>query len=161
MTIYEYDKAIEGLIDPETGEVSDYEAFLSLAMERDTKIENVAVYVKELEARARAIRTEELSLKSRREPLERRANRLRDYLAQYLDGSRFDCPRASLSFRKSTALEVTDVTSAVDWLESSGHVDMVVRGAPTVDKRAVTALVKGGVDVPGVGLVTRNSLQVR
>lgn len=161
MNIYEYDQVLESLIDPETGEVFDYDAFLELSMERDSKIENTAVYVKNLISQTEAIKAEERALKARREPMERRAKRLKEYLANYLNGERFECPRASLSFRKSTALEVLDATAAAEWLEDHGHTDTVTWSAPTLDKRAVTAIIKAGDPVPGVELVAHNSLQVR
>lgn len=160
-TLYEYNHALDELVDPETGEISDYEAFLALSMERDQKIENVAVMIKNLNAEAALIKAEEAALKARREPMERRATRLKDYLAKFLDGEKFDCPRASLSFRKSKALSVSDVKTAAEWLEGHGHIDMVVRDAPRLDKRAVSMLIKSGEEIPGVTLFDRNSLQVR
>lgn len=160
-TLYEYNHALDELVDPDTGEILDYEAFISLSMEREQKIENVAVMIKNLNAEADLIKAEEAALKARREPMERRSARLKDYLVQFLNGEKFDCPRASLRFRKSTALNVSDVKSAAEWLEGHGHFDMVVRDAPKLDKRAVSMLVKSGEDVPGVALEERYSLQVR
>ena len=87
--------------------------------------------------------------------------RQKEYLAQFLNGGKFDCPRVSLSFRKSTALNVLDVKAAAEWLEGNGHTDMVTRDAPKLDKRAVSMLVKSGEAVPGVSLEERSSLQVR
>ena len=43
MTIYEIDNRIAELVDPETGELLDYEAFAELQMEREAKIENMAL----------------------------------------------------------------------------------------------------------------------
>lgn len=159
--LYEYDHRIDSLIDPDTGEVLDYDAFLTLSMEREDKIENVAVYIKNLEAQSKAIQDEERALRERRVPLEGRAKRMREHLSNYLGGERFNCSRVSISFRKSTALDVSDSASAAEWLEEHGHVDLVVRDAPKLDKRAVAALVKDGEEVPGVELVERQSLQVR
>lgn len=161
MNLYEYDRAIDALVDAETGEVTDYNAFLSLAMERDSKIENVAVFIKNLLAEASLIKAEETALKARREPLERRAARLREYLAEYLGGDRFDCPRASLSFRRSKAIDVQSAASAAEWLESNGYADMVTRDDPKLDKRGISRIVQSGETIPGVALVERRSLQIR
>lgn len=161
MNLYEYNHAIDALIDTDTGEVLDYDAFLALAMERDSKVENTAVFIKNLLAEAASIKSEEAALKARREPMERKAEHLKKYLADYLNGERFDCPRAALSFRRSTALAVEDVASAAEWLEGHGYTDMVTRDAPKLDKRAVSLLLKSGEAVPGVALEERNSLQVR
>ena len=62
MTIYEIDNRIAELVDPETGELLDYEAFAELAMEREAKIENMALWYKDLTAEAKAIREEERAL---------------------------------------------------------------------------------------------------
>lgn len=51
--------------------------------------------------------------------------------------------------------------SAAEWLEGHGHMDMVTRDDPKLDKRAVSLLVKSGEAVPGVALEKRISLQVR
>ena len=43
MNLYEIDAAITALVDPETGEVSDFDAFDQLSMARDQKIENLSL----------------------------------------------------------------------------------------------------------------------
>lgn len=50
MSIYDIDAAIVSLIDAETGEVSDEEAFDALQMERDKKVENIGLWYKDLQA---------------------------------------------------------------------------------------------------------------
>ena len=56
MTIYEIDQAIMECVDIETGEIIDTEQLDKLQMERDTKLENVACWIKELTAEAEAIK---------------------------------------------------------------------------------------------------------
>lgn len=43
------------LFDPETGELMDYEAFAPLHLEREEKVEGLALWVKDLTARAKAV----------------------------------------------------------------------------------------------------------
>ena len=62
MNIYEIEQAITDLVDPETGEITDFEALDALSMARDEKIENVALWTKNLNAEAKAIREEEKAL---------------------------------------------------------------------------------------------------
>ena len=45
MNIYEIDRAITDLFDAETGEIIDFDALAALQMERDQKIENVALWL--------------------------------------------------------------------------------------------------------------------
>ena len=80
MTLYEIDQAIQGLVDPETGELMDYEAFAALQMDRDAKIENMALWYKDLMADAKAIKEEADTLNERRKALENKAERLKSYL---------------------------------------------------------------------------------
>ena len=56
MTLYEIDKAIqealEGAVDPESGAIIDDEllaAYDQLRMDRDQKVENIGLYIKNLE----------------------------------------------------------------------------------------------------------------
>ena len=56
MSIYDIDAAIVSLIDTETGEVSDEEAFDALQMERDKKAEHIGLWFKDLTAEAKAIK---------------------------------------------------------------------------------------------------------
>lgn len=161
MTLYEIDSKILELVDPETGELQDYEAFAQLQMERDQKVENVALFIKNLEAEAKAIKDEEASLKARREPLENKAKRLRKYLEDALCGDEFHSAKCAITYRKSKALEVEDTTDLAKWLEENGHRDLVVYPAPTVSKTEVTKLIKGGVEIPGAVLTERSNLQLK
>ena len=161
MTLYEIDQRILDLVDPDTGELLDEEAFLALEMERSAKLENVALWIKDLTVEARAIKEEADILTDRRRGLERKIERLKGYLAEALGGEKFETARCVVSSRRAAALEVTDIAAAARWLEREGHKDMVSYGAPTVDKRSVKELVKAGAEVPGVELVERTSLTVR
>jgi hypothetical protein len=58
MTLYEIDDAILACVDPETGEIINPEALTALQMEREKKLENVALWVKDLKAEAEAIGNE-------------------------------------------------------------------------------------------------------
>lgn len=158
MKLYEIDNAIQELIDPDTGEIADYDTFIQLQMDRDQKIENTALYIKNLESEAKAIKDEEAKLSERRKAMEGKAKRLREYIGYALGGQKFETPRCSISYRKSTALEVELVSTVADWLDKNGYTNMVTYSDPTIDKRAVAGLVKTGIEVPGVELVERKSL---
>ena len=80
MNIYQIDAAILELVDPETGEIENWEAFERLQMEREQKIENVACLYKNVMAEAAAIRQEELNLAKRRQSNEKTGERLKKYL---------------------------------------------------------------------------------
>lgn len=161
MNLWQIDRAILDCVDLETGEVIDIEALAALSMERETKLENIALYIKNLDREAAAIREEEKALAERRKAKENKSARLKAYLAESLGGEKFETARCSISYRKSSALEVEDTTAVAEWLDNNGYVDLVVYAAPTIDKREVTKLVKGGTVIPGVELVERQSMQVK
>ncbi len=77
MTLYEIDKAITDLADPETGEITDFEALDNLQMARDQKIENIACYYKNLVSDAEAIKAEKEALAERQKVAENKAARLK------------------------------------------------------------------------------------
>ena len=114
MNIYEIDSAILALIDPETGEVLDNEAFDALQMERDEKIENIACWLKNTDAEAKAIRNEELELAKRRKALENRVDRLKAYLGYALNGNKLDLCVSS----HQEAINLGVRTATVYWVEA-------------------------------------------
>ena len=161
MTIYEIDARMAGLIDPETGELLDYEAFASLQMEREAKIENMALWYKDLTAEAKAIREEEKALAERRRSAENKAERLKGYLDEALAGESYKSAKVAVSYRRSKAVEISDESAVISELESSGHNDCIYYTAPRVNKVALARLLKDGGAVPGAELVERNNIQVR
>ena len=58
MTLYEIDQRITELVDPETGELLDFDAFQALQMDRQEKIENAVLWYKDLIAPAKASKEE-------------------------------------------------------------------------------------------------------
>ena len=161
MTIYEIDARMAGLIDPETGELLDYEAFASLQMEREAKIENMALWYKDLTAEAKAIREEEKALAERRKSAENKAERRKGYLDEALAGESYKSAKVAVSYRRSKAVELADESAVINELESSGRGDCIYYTAPRVNKVALARLLKDGGAVPGAELVERNNIQVR
>ena len=160
MTIYEINRAIMDCVDMETGEIIDFNMLDSLQMERDKKIEGLALYIKNLDAEAAAIREEEKALAARRKVRENKAERLRDYLSYVLDGQAFETARVALSFRSSQPLKVIDEALLRDYL-AKHHDDCLSYKTPTVKLDAVKQLIKQGVVVPGAEIENRNNIQIK
>ena len=159
MNIYEIDQKLMELIDQETGELMDYEAFEALSIERDKKIENTALWVKNLEAYAAAIKAEKAALNERQKKAEARAEKLRAFLGNILAGEKFTTAKVSCTFRSSTALEVNE--EFIQWAMEN-DADMYLRyKAPEVDKPAVTNALKQGADIPHAALVQRQSMTIK
>ena len=65
MTIYEIDQAIMECVDLETGEIIDTDKLNELELERESKIEGVACWIKDLKAEAEALKNEKQALAER------------------------------------------------------------------------------------------------
>lgn len=161
-SLYELDQAVltvleNGLVfDEETGEILfDEDNFNELEGARNDKMENVALYIKSLDADALAIRAEEKALAERRSIKERKAERLRDYLTrsmQTFGDTKLETPRVAISFRKSESVEITgDVPRGFCKVEEK----------VTPDKKAIKAAIKGGETVEGAELITRQNIQIK
>ena len=157
MTIWEIDQAMQGLVD-ENGELLDFEAFSALNMEREKKIENVACWVVNLEAEAKAIREQERILAERRQAGENRARRLREYLALVLNGEKFKSPRVAVSYRHSSAVETDE--GFLPWAEEYGY-DFLRYKDPEVDKAAVKAYLEAGNELPFARIISRESILIK
>lgn len=161
MNLYEIDQRLVSLVDPETGELLDYEAFDRLQMERRDKIEHMALWVKDLTALAQAIKEESDKLTERRRAAERRADRLMEYIERALDGEKFSTARCKVTFHPSVSLEVGDRDALIAWAQESGHDDCLTYKPPEVSKTAVRELLKQGVHVPHVQLVKKMNVGVK
>ena len=134
MNIYEIDNEMFSLIDEETGEIKDYEAFEELQMQREEKIENVALWYKNLIAESKAIREEEKALAERRKSLENKAENLKNFINRTLQGNKFATPKVAISYRKSTAVEVDD--EFIDYAIKSNS-DLLTYKQPEQTKRSL------------------------
>ena len=160
--IYEIDAALMALVDPETGEISDWEAFEQLQMAREAKIENVACWYKNLIAEANAIKAEEDKLKERRQSVERQAENKLQYLRDHLAGQNFKSARCAVTFRKTpAAVQMDDPECVIHWAETNGHFDCLKYTAPEISKKGIADLLKSGIEVPGAQLVQGVSMGVR
>ena len=160
--LYEIDADIINCVDIETGEIIDIDRLEALNMERDKKIEGVALYIKELQAEAEAIQAEEKALAVRRKKKEKLLNGYAEWLKTILSGQSFETSKVALSFRKSTACEINGCElDLIEYLEKSGFDDCVKYGAPEISKSKIMKLLKDGVEIPGAVLVENSNLQIK
>lgn len=143
MNLYQIDSAIAECVDAESGEVLDFDKLAELSMERDRKIENIALWIKNDLSEAKAIREEEKSLAARRQSLERAAESKKHYLESVLNGEKFSTAKCSVSFRNTTSVEIDDMAAAV------------ALDAPT-EKKSWASLLWGG-QYPGIWMTGKLS----
>lgn len=159
MTLYEIDAAILALAN-EDGEITDFEALDALTMERDQKLENVACWIKDLTAEAKAIREEEQVLAKRRQAAENKAERLKGYLDHALQGQAFSSARCSVGYRKSTATVWDSEERVLNWLRRNRHKDCYTTKT-TLSRSGIGDLLKQGVAIPGARLEERRNINVK
>lgn len=158
MTLYEIDQNIMALID-EDGMITDTEAFDALQMSRTEKIEGIACWIKNLNADIKAIKDEEERLKERRICLVNKVSSLSGYLEHALNGEKFSTPRVAISYRTSSAVEITDNVAFVDWAKSYDPSLLHIKAEP--NKTAIKNALNGGMEIPLAQIVERKSMQVK
>lgn len=95
--------------DPDTGEWLNEDELTALHMDMDEKIENICFFIKNRRAEVSAIKKEEESLSERRKAKEREVDRLTTYLANNLQGQKFETPRVQVSWRMTPpAVKILD-----------------------------------------------------
>ena len=167
-SLYEIDKsvlaaihAVYSKVDPDTGEILDASAINdlkeldALRLERKTKLENIACYIKNLEADADAIAAESKKLTDRAKRKKSRAQSLRKYITNsMITAGEFEVEtlRVALSFRKSEAVEIPDESVI-------SHKFCNVTYKP--DKKTIKEALKNGKRVRGATLVVNQNLQIK
>lgn len=161
MKLYEINAALAELleqVDPETGElVCDMDQLEELTIAREEKLEGLALYTKNMDAMAKAIREEEKNLAERRRVLENRAERAKAYLAEMLAGAKFSTAKVAVSYRKSSSVEVGEGF----WSWAVDHPEFVRRKDPEADKKAIGDAIKRGLNIPGAELVEKVSTIIK
>jgi len=152
MNIYDIKREIEACVDKETGEIIDAAKLDALQMERDEKIENVVLWIKNLTAEAKAIKEERVTLAKRQLAAENKALSLKAYLADALGGKKFQTAKCAVSFRTSQHIEIA---------EGASIPDEFLKQTVTVDKAGLTKAIKEGGIIEGVALVEGQSILIR
>ncbi len=152
--LWEIDQEILACCDLETGEVIDPERLESLQMARDQKIEGVACWIKNLLSDAEAIKAEREALSDREAECRKKADSLKQWLAEALGGQKFNSAKCAVSFRKSETVECEDFTLLPSDL---------IRKKTTFEpnKTAIKALLKNGQSVIGCRLVENLNAQIK
>lgn len=154
MNLYEIEAEMLTCIS-EDGEVIDLEKLDALTMERNSKVSNIACWIKDLKAEAEAIKAEKQNLDKRQKVAENKAASLREYLAGFLNGEKYKDARVSISYRKSTAVQIDEDMDIKRLPEE--YLKVTVEPSKTAIKEALT----NGVAVEGCTLIENNNIQIR
>lgn len=158
MNLYDIDRELESLLDADTGEITDFERFTQLHMARDAKIENTALYIKNLRAFARDARAEEQALADRRRTAEKKADRLESYLDSVLGGEKYASARVEIKYRKSKSVEID--ADFIAWAER--YMPSLLRQkVPEADKAAIKNWLESYGNLEHARLIERQSMIIK
>ena len=153
-SLYEINEQLLALTDQETGEVIDVEKFDSLQIERNEKLENIALWYKNLNSEAAAYKAEKDAFAEKQKRAENKANSLKKYLDSALHGSKFSTVKVDISWRKSTSVNVLDVEKLPEEYKKT---ETIV----TADKTELAKALKSGVEIEGATLVENQNIQIK
>lgn len=160
MTLYEIDMEILSCVDPESGEIIDFEKLEALQLQREEKIEKVALWYKNLLSDADALKAEKTVLAEREAAARRKAESLKTWLQEALNGFKMSTPKVVIAFRKSESVEL-DEEAFTEWAQTHDRDDLLTYKAPTPNKTAIKAAIKAGEKIDGASIVEKNNIQIK
>ena len=152
--LYEINKELLGCIDLETGEIIDTEKFDQLQIDRNDKIENIALWYKNLQSEAQAYKAEKDLFSEKQKRAENKAESLKKYLESALKGNKFDTVKVNVSYRKSTSINILDI----DKLPEDYRKAVITISA---DKVELAKALKSGVVIDGAELIENSNIQIK
>lgn len=153
MKLFEIDEALQECFDAETGEILDITRFEDLQLEREQKLENIACWIKNLEADAEALKAQKMAFAERQKETENKAERLRNYLQYALQNTNFKTVNVEVKFRKTSKVEVPDVYKLDE--------NFLKYSEPTADKTAIKKAIQDGQAVEGATLIENISMSIK
>ncbi len=153
--LYDIDQAILACVDLETGEIVDPEALSNLMMERNAKVENVALWVKNLRSDAAAYKAQKEVFALREEKALAKAEKLETWLANACGGEKFSTAMCEVSFRKSESVEILDEKQI-----PTEYIRTTVKTTTSPDKTAIKKAIKSGQTIGGCALVQKLNTKI-
>jgi len=160
--LYEIDAAILAAVDQETGEILDPEKLDALQMEREQKLEGVALWIKDLKAEAEAVKAEADRLTARKKAVENKIEGLKQWLLYALNGEKLKTPRCNVYQTHSQRLAVVDEEQLIRHLELDDDPDRYLRfREPELKKDEIKKALKDGEFFPGAALEETEGLVIK
>lgn len=142
-------------VDPETGEILNADELHAVEAEASEKIEATALYLRELDAEAKAAKDEADRMIARVKSMQKRSDYLKAMLLDALHAiGKVKTVRVTVSIRTTKAVEVSE---GADLPEAYTTVKTTV----SPNKVAIKQALLDGVEVPGCHLEARESVSIR
>ena len=140
-------------IDSETGELIDPEKLNELQIEKDEKIENLALWYKDLIAEANALKEEKEAFATREKAAKNKAESIKNYLSYVLNGENFKTTKCALSFRNSEKTVIDDIYSIPE--------NFLKYSEPKADLTEIKKAIKNGEEIKGAHLEATVNIQIK
>ena len=153
---YQIRNALDSMeVDPETGEILSADALHAVEAEASEKIEATALYLRELDAEAKAAKDEADRMIARVKSMQKRSDYLKSMLLDALHATgKVKTSRVTVSIRTTKAVEIAE---GADLPEAYTTVKTTV----SPNKIAIKQALLDGVEVPGCSLEARESVSIR
>lgn len=145
MNLYEIDQAIMDCLDEETGEVIDLDKLNTLMVEREKKIEGVALWYKNLAAEEEMCKKEKKAFEEREKRAKTKKESLKKWIASALNGQKFSTSKCAITFRKSEQVLMMDDATVPEEYQR-------IKTSVEPDKDAIKEALKNGQVIPGFAL---------
>lgn len=155
-TLYELNEKINAFefeIDEETGEILNADALEQIEMERGEKLENIALWIKNLTSDAEAYKREKESFAQKEKTAKNKVESLKSYLNFVLNGETFKSDKVNITYRKSSVLNIIDEYIIPE--------KFFIPQDPKIDKTAIKAAIKAGEEIKGAEIVEKNNIQIK
>ena len=157
-------EAVESGISAEDAEQAWFDTLESMEEDIEEKFRNTALYIKNIEAEAAAIKAERDKLAQR----ERAKNNLVARLKQYLlDGmtrtkrTKVEFPECALSVRNNAeSVRISDEQAFVEWAKANAD-ELLKYKEPEISKTAVKKALQSGQDIPLATLERSQSVIIK
>ena len=160
--LYDIDAAILACVDQETGEILDPEKLDALQMEREQKLEGVALWIKDLKAEAEAVKAEADRLTARKKAVENKIDGLKQWLLYALNGEKLKTARCNVYQTHSQKVVIDDEKALVDMLMTSPFGEKFLRvKEPEIDKNALKDSMKQGYEYEFAHLEQTESVVIK
>lgn len=160
MKLYEIPTKIRAVLDgidcdPETGEILNADALHTVEAEASEKIEATALYLRELDAEAKAAKEEADRMLARVKSMQKRSDYLKAMLIEALHVTgKVKTARVTVSIRTTQAV-------AVDEGANLPEAYTTAKTTVSPNKVAIKQALLDGVEVPGCSLEARESVSIR
>lgn len=163
-TLYEiaadYRMRLDLLAELDLDEQTIADTLESLGGEMQIKSQNVAMFIGNLEAQAKAIKEAEATMAARRKAIENRAERVRKYLMEnmtFAGISKIECPYFKIAIQDNPPSVVIDDLGSLP----SDYMRQPEPPPPAPDKKLIAQAIKDGFNVPGAHLEVGKRLVIK